>query len=376
MVVVVVVWVWWCWWWWWWWWVPVAVAVAVVPMVVVVVAGCRGPELACNEVLGFCDKLLAEGASDILLKFGQPLGDADKHILLSDFEQGRRQLMFYLTVKLGAWGQLPLKLVGIAHHNEDMAREAAAKALLLYSGYGDSYRHHAVSALLLDGDNREQMQRFAAGVARAELPVVQRWASKFMFIMTNERWIEGLHAKIHGITLAHKNATHATVGLALHSSYLREFIASSAENFKALVCCFDQTRTPMSAVRALGLASHPAVQTVVQQTDSVYSANRGHRNELVDVIYHADAPTLFLTHPLMKPDHRGGGPVSTEREEILCDDHFAAVVAKYAIQHFKDRELWVGPDLKVLKDSHGKEHLDRKTWKTDLEMGLVFCSSL
>ena len=143
-------------------------------------AGCRGPELACGEVQSICDALLTNGATEVLLKFCPPLQGPDKELLVSEYERGRRQLMFYLTVKLGCWQQLPLQLVGIAHSNESKAREAAASCLQLFAAYGDRYRHHALSMLLLGADdNAEQFRQFAAGRAREELPLVRRWAARF-----------------------------------------------------------------------------------------------------------------------------------------------------------------------------------------------------
>ena len=65
-------------------------------------SGCRAPELACNELLHLCERLFAEGVAQVERRLCPPLNeDADKQLLLSEYEAWRHGLMFYLTTKLG-----------------------------------------------------------------------------------------------------------------------------------------------------------------------------------------------------------------------------------------------------------------------------------
>ena len=300
--------------------------------------GCRAPEIACGEVLQFCEMLFADGATEVLLKLCPPLSEEEKQLLVSEYEAGRRHLMFYVTVKLGPWQQLPLKLLGVGHHDERKAREAVAEAFQLFEHYGDAYNHHGLVNVILmsGGDTTEQFRLFACGLrARRELPVVNFWAAKFRFVVVNARWVEGLHSRIHGMALVRRNATSATVGLTLHSPYSQSFISGSAENLATLAEAFDLVRTPVMAVRRLGLQCHPVSQEVMRSSEGDYFANRFHRGSLVDVIYHADGPTLFTNHdlePRFPPGPAGAvGHVAGEAD-LFSDESLQVPSSRHAVQ--------------------------------------------
>lgn len=164
-------------------------------------AGCRAPECAAEELLHILSELFDEGRGRVILELCPGLPEDKKTLLVEEYERGRNHLFMYVSLKVGPWGQLPLKLVGVGHYNEQTARTCARKALQLSEAYGDNYDHHAVSLMMCVGEGLEQLQAFVDGARRADLPLVQFWAARFMTICVNERWVEGLHARMHKTAL-------------------------------------------------------------------------------------------------------------------------------------------------------------------------------
>ena len=89
----------------------------------------------------------------------------------------------------------------------------------------------------------------------------------------------------------------------------------------------------MAAVRELGLEDHPVVQEVMRQHDTYYKSNRFGRKELVDVIYHCDAETVFA-EPTLKPLPGPGGP-DDRQDEWVTSEPVQVCKARCAIQHLQ-----------------------------------------
>ena len=297
--------------------------------------GCQGPELAVGEFLPLLDSLLNRSGAHLVMAVGRRLDEVQQHRLLADWERGS-----VLGLKLSCWGQLPLTLVGIAHHCEDIARRAAGKALQLFESLGDSWDHHTLSLLLMGHTSpvRPQLQAFAAGVSRDSVPLVLQHAARLRFIVVSERWIEGRHALSQKTFARARHHAPPLMGLAIHMSDIRAVLETAPSALLGLAAHAASVRTPLLAVEALGLRGHPVVQRLL---DGVPPAKQARvtikaRKQIVEAIYHCDGPTLFDTYELPHVPQRPDWP---HRRAQAMGDHgdLQALECHYAIECLRER---------------------------------------
>ena len=77
----------------------------------------RGPEVAMGGLHALVDRLMSQSLTELTHLVSHRLEVDQKHMIVSDFELCRKHVRFVLRLKLGSWGQLPLALVGMAHHD-------------------------------------------------------------------------------------------------------------------------------------------------------------------------------------------------------------------------------------------------------------------
>jgi hypothetical protein len=198
----------------------------------------RAPECASGEIVKILQRLLNISNTSVLM---DPLTLAcmpeDRGKVIGDFAAARRQLVMAFSCKLAHWQQLPYVLFGVAHHDLELARSAARRALQLFHHAGDVAQHHWVTMVLCAQGStcRLQLQAFADGASLAELPILEKMVARFAFVPIAERWIESRHAILKQ-TL--RNCPHAS---AQHVAFfgimpsLRKFLKERPQDFLKLV---------------------------------------------------------------------------------------------------------------------------------------------
>ena len=134
------------------------------------------------------DSLLAHGLADLAHKVAHRCTESERLKLVSDFDAGRKHLSFVIKLKLSSWLELPLSMVGIAHHDEDKAREQLRLCLRQYAAADLATIHPMCHAVLGLGSRvREQCLRVLGGTPRADCPELVEWLAKFRIILVSER---------------------------------------------------------------------------------------------------------------------------------------------------------------------------------------------
>ena len=134
-------------------------------------------------------------------------------------------------MKLWNWQRLPWLLAGLAHLNEDTARRCANESIAQYDSAPDEAAlHHRLTLEFCGkiGPLRADLEAFAAGASRDELPAFRTEATKLFFIPVTERSIEEPHSRVmRAITYRHHSPLSVTMSLRMR--VIEWTIARSAE---------------------------------------------------------------------------------------------------------------------------------------------------
>lgn len=166
-------------------------------------AGPRAPEFAVGEWKVARDQLFERGVQDLI---SQVDVDNDLALLMRALERAKLLTFDEMTVKMRFCECLPWTLMGVAHHEEERARAHAQHVLNLWECTEDQTvaSHHPVTIQILVTDARRHLERFASGVARDTLPELLTICTRFRFLPTSERTIEGRFSQISLATMKRK----------------------------------------------------------------------------------------------------------------------------------------------------------------------------
>ena len=221
----------------------------------------RAPECAAGEHFEFSHMMLDVQQSALLM---QPefiaLSPSDSQTLLADFSRAKQQIAFIFRAKLSFWRDLPWVLLGLAHHNEGVARQCGKRALQPWEALPPEVTPHPLASQMLNpGRARTELQDFIDGTPLHQLPWLELLTSRFRFVAVAERWIESQHA----LTKKHlNNAPHAGV---VHIAFsgvqrpLRERLADPYYLASLAEAC-ELSKNPWQCLQSCGLASHPSIQ--------------------------------------------------------------------------------------------------------------------
>ncbi len=87
--------------------------------------GRRCPEIACGGLEQFLDETLERELAQFVLIHCRGLSDVQRSNLMSDWTNGRQSLALQLRIKTHPWKVLPLRLCGLGHRDETLARVSA-----------------------------------------------------------------------------------------------------------------------------------------------------------------------------------------------------------------------------------------------------------
>ena len=179
----------------------------------------NAPEFAAGDHLSIIQQLCQAALASVLgHELVRCLVDAERQLVISDFDRARRHIVFNLTLKLNFWKQLPWALFALAHSVTAVARTCCRRALRKFRDAPDA-THHWVTRLLCDPrwPGFAAFSAFCEGEAAiSESLLLLRMAARFRFAPVAERWIEGRHA----LTKGHLRASrHHSIVHIVYSGY-------------------------------------------------------------------------------------------------------------------------------------------------------------
>ena len=190
--------------------------------------GRRAADLAVGEFKEIL-KGMGEIANTQLLPAASSLTVPEWNVLVSDFARARGYVETVLLIKMSYWQKLPYILCSIAHPVREKAREGVLQAIRLYDAVGAEAGHHKLTSLSLTPGSiqRQELERFVAGVGLIHLPFAKYLAGRLRFIPTVERLIEGYHARVHRHVQTAPNHSAMHVAWSLMQTSVREQLCTN-----------------------------------------------------------------------------------------------------------------------------------------------------
>ena len=206
----------------------------------------RAAEMADGQLTVVLRRSISTGLIGLLLEGDiVALSDAQRSVLIRDFNNARRHLRWTFQIKLGHWQQLPWILCGLSHHSSDIARQCGRRALQLYRTAPRDVRGHPLVRQLCSRTSplSQELQLFVDGDSElSAYPLLVPPVAKLKFITICKRWVEGQHAesKIH----LRGAKRHGAVHLAFLSIQrpLRSLLADEPAEFSKLAKCVAEVR--------------------------------------------------------------------------------------------------------------------------------------
>jgi hypothetical protein len=296
-----------------------------------VMGGRWAPQLAAGLIFAEIRRLLEFANNALLIELATiGLSDAERAIIMRDFEAARRHVWLTFSLKFGFWGQLPWLLFGIAHNDTIIARSCARKALQLFDAAAAGKVHHYVTLLLLmpGSVGREQLEFFARGQRDLmELPFLSRMAARFMFATVVERWVESLHRLKNMATASAPNAGIVHVAYQTAMAPIQSLVSGWPDYIEKFAVAMREVKNPVWACHKFGLWNHPHVQSMLRQSANLRCLHRKHRPDMIKVLYHVDIFTLFqnvskpaASEPLRPPPPPSLPPPSSPPPDDDDDD--------------------------------------------------------
>ena len=160
--------------------------------------GRRAAEFAAGGVLEHLDLAWRNSVSELALSCRQYLTHEQWSGILMELDRAKSHCVYILSMKLIHWQQLPWLLCGLSHVNEETARGIANTCIAQFDQAPLAVAvHHRVSfKFLAPGTLRTQLQAFADGTPRRELPELYIEIAKLRCVPVTEREIEGPHGRI------------------------------------------------------------------------------------------------------------------------------------------------------------------------------------
>eukprot|EP00971_Amphidinium_carterae_P346351 6487752-Amphidinium_carterae.2 len=302
--------------------------------------GYRAADLSTGACTRFLSALFEQHGAQLRRTLAKSLSPHDESVIMQDYATCREIVRHLLLIKFAHWQELPLLLTGLNHVDRAVAERTAAKCLQKLDRLTQeqaSTMHPLISRVK---ELREQLVGFMFGHAWVDVPELHFEISKLFFIRVTERQIEAKHATMK--TFIRHAPHHSPVYLALRFAlpHVMHVMEHEPGKWEALVRLASTVNTPLRAAAELGFKHHPLIQKLLQAAAGRESyVNKHHIRDVVNVLFHADGPTLFLAHE----DVHLRAPPPLIREVHTRVVNFAGFLgdteedffAKYALEHVK-----------------------------------------
>ena len=104
--------------------------------------GMKAPQLANGQFQHVVSQLFQTSLTELELSTSWQMDKSARGAILQDFIQARSYLMCIFRLKLAPWAHLPLRLMGLADHDQALARSAALQSLSLWDSVAERERLH------------------------------------------------------------------------------------------------------------------------------------------------------------------------------------------------------------------------------------------
>jgi hypothetical protein len=227
--------------------------------------GKRAPEMAAGQLFAVLQQICDAKLQDVLVSCSQAYLTPDQTAsILQDFEFGKAQLRRALQQKLSFWSNLPWLLCGLAHFDEDVARDCARQAVALFDAAPPSSHHRVASRVLGHGlDLRREVDEFIAGKPLDDLPALQDEVYPKAFITIVERRGEALHSELHK-ALAGRRTGGSYASVALRMPEMRDCARPST--YEQFAQHIREVRNPKRAAMLLNLGAHPDLKPMLAKS--------------------------------------------------------------------------------------------------------------
>lgn len=271
-----------------------------------------------------------------------------------DFATAKPFLLSTLSTKFAFFEPIPFKLTGLAHWCEESAQNCALQCVAQSQAGG---KDHRLSDRFLspEGQLREQVDRFGLGEPLNTLLELEAEVSQLRFIFMTERSVERLHAIGTLNTRSKPHHSQAFRSLALRSVEIAKRIDSDKTCFTQMCNHMMTTKKPVGIAGALGLASHPHIQSHAQELTMPI---------VMSVVYHCDLTTMFdarddLAAGMRKTNKltRQGGHGSGVQRDAPAAIRDAAAGGVAGLVHPRAEQRSAAPGLLVRKAAMGQLRL-------------------
>lgn len=236
---------------------------------------------------------------------------------MDEFTAATGHMAFYTVLKLTHMSEPPWLLFQLAHHDQLLAHAACERLL-------ESPTQHPRHRRLLQEPLRSQARLWLEGTDLMDESVAELciFIAELRLVSTNDRPIEAQHAKTHRRGLSRPMHTTKYQSYGLRIAELERQVRARPSTISDFAALASMARNCVEAVLCVGLESHPVVQAS--------TARRKDRDPaLADVIYHADAWSLYTATPppVDFVDDDGAPPVVPADRNLGPEDTMASILA-------------------------------------------------
>ena len=257
--------------------------------------GRRAAELANNELVQLVEGYLRKGAADLLVGLPSDLPLPARTELVLGFESARSHIMFALSLRLGHWQSAPWSLCAVAHHRHEVLVAA------LRAGLECRHPHSFCMAFQRPGLRAEAVAVVNGNAALSECHELAEYVGTLRMVPTAERRVEGLHARIHKMTIAAPHAKVPYLSFGLRCQEMSAALSEKPALIEDLAKHLEVVRSS-HVLKELDFGAHPAAQAaqrpkhywpIIYRCDaaSQYGCDRD------DIMEHME----LLEHPQLQP---------------------------------------------------------------------------
>lgn len=293
--------------------------------------------------------------------------------ILRDWDIGRNVVVYVVDLKFSVYMQLPLRTMGLAHRDEDVARQIGLEIKRQFDQTRNSTQHHAKVLALMNSEKvlGQEFVSFLEGAARSSLPSLARFTLPFRVISVNELSAERLQKDR---TNAEALAPLHTAAFASHKLRARE-LNEDRVDFDTLAAAVARTRSDFLVVNEFQLQRHPTLarwkQDQIALGNRLRSGRCGSVRLVREVFYHVDIPALFTRNGQVMQNVADAVKMRDKDKEMLSEDPLGSfkaapsdsidaekvedvLMCRYALKHFREQakqgELFSCPKAQAVEE--------------------------
>ncbi|CAE7693218.1 unnamed protein product [Symbiodinium sp. CCMP2592] len=295
--------------------------------------GRRAPELALNDFMQELSALSSHGATSLVQGFPPDLPVEERTKIVQDFELGRSFLTAVLTLKTSHFRSFPWCAAGLAHHDQERAREVWNRIRCLSDEGPEAVRLRKQLPRLFSRDVLQQGDQWCCGADLSSCPLFAAEIAGLALIPTAERRVEAQHARTQKGSKKSPCHSPAYMSLQIRAKDLRDAMCGNPKDFVAqLAPCVNECRSYKKAAKTMRLGLHPAF----------VESSRPRDRRVRDLLYRADMlsqhqtmPEVFVRDPATKSARRPAPP--TAEEHAVEATALGPILHRLALEHVLDR---------------------------------------